>query len=92
MRNCANCGHNFPVSEDLTECPKCNAAPGEFSLLEDLLVPDPEGEKQDAPPKYADLRTIAKINRQMELTIQEPGSVTEWITSDMWVPLAGEMD
>jgi len=36
---------------------------------------------EGAPHVYGDLQTIMRVNSSGEVTIQTPGSVTEWITS-----------
>lgn len=90
MRTCARCGDEFEICPTLTHCPNCHNS--SFVTLQDVISPvddlgseDPKAAKVE---RYADLHTIAKINRERELTIQEPGSTTRWITSDLWVPLA----
>jgi hypothetical protein len=36
---------------------------------------------QGAPHVYDDMQTIMRINSEGEVTIQTPGTTTEWITS-----------
>ena len=94
MRTCARCGGEFEISPTLTTCPNCHNS--SYVHLEDLLVPEDDLASEDLEAakveRYADVHTIAKVNRQMELTIQEPGSTTRWISSDKWVPLADSME
>jgi hypothetical protein len=47
--------------------------------LSDLLVG--EMDYEGAPHVYDDLQTIMRMNSDGEVTIQTPGTTTEWITS-----------
>lgn len=78
---CANCGNTFVAEyHGVRGCPICVGG-GTMSLT-DLLV-DEDQMNDDAPPKYDDLQTIMRLNSEGVVTIQTPGSVTEWISSDM---------
>jgi len=90
MRKCARCGGEFEISPTLTTCPNCHNS--SYVYLEDLLTPEPDELEVAKVERYADVQTIARINREMELTIHEPGTTTAWISSDVWIPLADNME
>lgn len=78
---CANCGNTFVMDHsDVRGCPVCVG--GGTMSLSDLLVPE-DPMTDDAPPKYDDLQTIMRLNSDGIVTIQTPGTTTEWISSDM---------
>jgi len=91
MRTCARCGGEFKIDPTLTTCPNC--ANSSYVSLEDLLVEEPSEEEEEHArvETYGDVHAIARLNRQLELTIQEPGSTVRWMSSDVWVPLSDEM-
>jgi predicted nucleic acid-binding Zn-ribbon protein len=74
---CANCGNTFVMEHDVRGCPVCVG--GESMSLSDLLVG--EMDYEGAPHIYDDLQTIMRMNSDGEVTIQVPGTTTEWITS-----------
>jgi len=74
---CANCGNTFVIDHDVRGCPICVG--GGTMSLSDLVVS--EMDYEGAPHVYGDLQTIMRVNSSGEVTIQTPGSVTEWITS-----------
>ena len=75
---CANCGNTFVIDHsDVRGCPICVG--GESMSLSDLLVG--EMDYEGAPHVYDDLQTIMRMNSEGEVTIQTPGTTTEWITS-----------